>query len=489
MTKQQELNLANTVKRCQDRHVIIPTFKQMRNPDLIPEKIQAKLRDIGLWDLNPLNLFRISWKNEPVEFGGGFGGVNYIELPGELTGVKARIVVLLGKYFPTGAHKVGATFGPLVSKLITGQFDPSTQKALWPSTGNYCRGGAYDAYLLGCGSIAVLPEEMSQERFDWLNKVGSEVIATPGGESNVKEIYDKVKQLKAERGDKIVVLNQFDEMSNPLWHYAVTGPAMAEVFNSIKTANQRFSGLFLTQGSAGTLGSGDYLKTQFPALKVGAGEAVQCPTLLRNGFGAHRIEGIGDKHVPWVHNMRNTDVVVDLDDAVVMRLLRLFNEPLGRDFLQSGGVPAEVVMRLGLLGISGIANVLGAIKMAKYYEYSQNDVIITVATDSMEMYGSRIREAREKEGDYTSIQAAVDFEGRLMGVDKDDMLELSYYDRKRMHNLKYFTWVEQQGKTVEELNAQWYDEDYWNQQFGQADSWDEKIEAFNERTGVIKEYV
>jgi len=489
MTKQQEFNLANTVKRCQDRHVIIPTFKQMRNPDLIPEKIQAKLRDIGLWDLNPLNLFRISWKNEPVEFGGGFGGVNYIELPGELTGVKARIVVLLGKYFPTGAHKVGATFGPLVSKLITGQFDPSTQKALWPSTGNYCRGGAYDAYLLGCGSIAVLPEEMSQERFDWLNKVGSEVIATPGGESNVKEIYDKVKQLKAERGDKIVVLNQFDEMSNPLWHYAVTGPAMAEVFNSIKTANQRFSGLFLTQGSAGTLGSGDYLKTQFPALKVGAGEAVQCPTLLRNGFGAHRIEGIGDKHVPWVHNMRNTDVVVDLDDAVVMRLLRLFNEPLGRDFLQSGGVPAEVVMRLGLLGISGIANVLGAIKMAKYYEYSQNDVIFTVATDSMEMYGSRIREAREKEGDYTSIQAAVDFEGRLMGVDKDDMLELSYYDRKRMHNLKYFTWVEQQGKTVEELNAQWYDEDYWNQQFGQADSWDEKIEAFNERTGVIKEYV
>ncbi|HCW76278.1 MAG TPA: pyridoxal-5-phosphate-dependent protein subunit beta [Candidatus Marinimicrobia bacterium] len=489
MTKQQELNLANTIKRCQDRHVIIPTFKQMRNPDLIPEKIQAKLRDIGLWDLNPLNLFRISWKNEPVEFGGGFGGVNYIELPGELTGVKARIVVLLGKYFPTGAHKVGATFGPLVSKLITGQFDPSTQKALWPSTGNYCRGGAYDAYLLGCGSIAVLPEEMSQERFDWLNKVGSEVIATPGGESNVKEIYDKVKQLKAERGDKIVVLNQFDEMSNPLWHYAVTGPAMAEVFNSIKTANQRFSGLFLTQGSAGTLGSGDYLKTQFPALKVGAGEAVQCPTLLRNGFGAHRIEGIGDKHVPWVHNMRNTDVVVDLDDAVVMRLLRLFNEPLGRDFLQSGGVPAEVVMRLGLLGISGIANVLGAIKMAKYYEYSQNDVIFTVATDSMEMYGSRIREAREKEGDYTSIQAAVDFEGRLMGVDKDDMLELSYYDRKRMHNLKYFTWVEQQGKTVEELNAQWYDEDYWNQQFGLADSWDEKIEAFNERTGVIKEYV
>lgn len=488
MTNQQQI-LENTVKRCRERHIIIPTYKQMRNPELIPEKIKSKLDDIGLWDLNSLNLFRITWKNEPVEFGGGVNGVNFMELPGELTGVDARIIVLIGKYFPTGSHKVGATFGPLVSRLVTGEFDPTTQRALWPSTGNYCRGGAYDAYLLGCGSIAVLPEEMSQERFDWLHKVGSEVIATPGGESNVKEIYDKVKELKAQRGDEIVILNQFDEMGNPLWHYAVTGPAMAEVFNAIRSTNQRFSGLFLTQGSAGTLGSGDYLKTQFPNLKIAAGEAVQCPTLLQNGFGAHRIEGIGDKHVPWVHNLRNTDMVVDLDDEVVMNLMRLFNEPMGRDHLLSRGVSAEVVNRLDLLGISGIANVVGAIKMAKYYEYSSNDIVFTVATDSMEMYASRMREARSRAGEYTSIQAAVDFEGRLMNADKDDLLELSYYDRKRMHNLKYFTWVEQQGKTVDELNAQWYDENYWPHQFGQVDEWDRKIEEFNQRTGVINEYV
>ncbi|MBM3436959.1 MAG: pyridoxal-phosphate dependent enzyme, partial [Bacteroidetes bacterium] len=223
--KSREEVLENSVKRCRERHIIIPTYKQMRNPELIPDKIKENLKNIGLWDLNSLNLFRITWKNEPVEFGGGFGKVNFIELPSEITGVKARIIMLIGKYFPTGAHKVGATFGPLVEKLVTGRFDPTTQKALWPSTGNYCRGGAYDSYLLGCDSIAVLPEGMSKERFDWLHKVGAEVFATPGSESNVKEIYDKVKELKAQRGDEIVNLNQFEEPGNPLWHYTVTGPA------------------------------------------------------------------------------------------------------------------------------------------------------------------------------------------------------------------------------------------------------------------------
>jgi hypothetical protein len=267
--------LENTISKCKERHIIIPTYAQMRNPELIPEKIKAGLRQIGLWDLNPLNLFRITWKNEPVKSGGGYGPVNYIEIPPELSGVKARIVMLIGKYFPTGAHKVGATFGPLVEKLISGHFDISRQKALWPSTGNYCRGGAYDSYLLGCHSIAVLPEGMSRERFEWLENVGAEIYATPGCESNVKEIYDKVKELLAERGDEIVNLNQFEEIGNSLWHYAVTGPAMEEVFNKVKNNNDRFSGVFLTQGSAGTLGSTDYLREKFPAFKVCAGEALQ----------------------------------------------------------------------------------------------------------------------------------------------------------------------------------------------------------------------
>jgi len=483
--KNTEKVLANTIQRCREKNIIIPTYKQMRNPELVPDSICKQLDSIGLWDLNPLNLFRITWKNEPVKSGGEFGDVNHIILPKELTGVDAKIVVLVGKYFPTGAHKVGATFGPLVEKLITGRFDPTTQKALWPSTGNYCRGGAYDGYLLGCPSIAVLPEEMSQERFDWLHKVGAEVISTPGGESNVKEIYDKVKELKAERGDEIVVLNQFDEIGNSLWHYAVTGPAMQEIFNSNFDNNHRVSALFLTQGSAGTLGSGDYLKTQYPTIKVGAGEALQCPTLLQNGYGFHRIEGIGDKHVPWIHNMKNTDMVAAIDDNIVMNILRLFNEEEGHQLLKENGVKSSLIDKLELFGISSIANLIGAIKMAKYYEMNENDVVFTVATDSMEMYQSRLSEAKEINGKYDNQNAAVDYFGRLQNVRLDNLLELTYQDRKRMHNLKYFTWVEQQGKTVDELNAQWYDENYWSDQYAKVDEWDKEIEEFNSKTGLI----
>jgi len=162
----------------------------MKDPKLIPGKIKEKLKGIALGDINPYNLFRITWENDPVPKGGLFGDVNYMEIPRELTGVEARIIALVGKWFPTGSHKVGATFGCLVPRLATGQFDPTYQKAVWPSTGNYCRGGAYVVTLLGCNSIAILPEEMSKERFEWLSSVAGEVINTPGCESNVKEIFD-----------------------------------------------------------------------------------------------------------------------------------------------------------------------------------------------------------------------------------------------------------------------------------------------------------
>ncbi len=485
----KEKVLAKTIQRCKDNHIILPTYKQMRHPELIPTKIKDKLKDIGLWDLNSLNLFRISWKNEPTKHGGGFQGVNFIEFPKEITGVDARIVALVGKYFPTGAHKVGATFGPLVEKLIDGRFDPTTQKALWPSTGNYCRGGAYDSYLLGCEAIAVLPEGMSKERFEWLKEVGAEIHATPGTESNVKEIYDKVKELLKERGDEIVNLNQFEDFGNPMWHYAVTGPAMQEVFEQLKGENSKLAGVFLTQGSAGTLASTDYLREYYPNMKVCAGEALQCPTLLENGYGEHRIEGIGDKHVPWVHNIRNMDLVAGIDDNPNIRLMRLFNEPEGKKFLENGlKLDPNFIEKLDLLGISSIANLMGAIKLAKYYEMSKDDFIMTVATDSMEMYQSRLKEEREEKGEFTATDAAVSFEADLMGLGIEHLQELSYYDKKRIHNLKYFTWVEQQGKTVEELNAQWYDENYWKSIYAKAEEWDRKIEDFNRKTGVINEY-
>lgn len=478
--------LNRTIQRCRERNIIIPTFEEMACPVKMPSPILEELPSIGLWDIHPRNLFRITWKNEPIPSGGGFGGVNFLEIPSTLTGVPARIVFLLGKYFPTGAHKVGATFGPLVSKLISGEFDPTRQKALWPSTGNYCRGGAFNSRLLACPAIAVLPEGMSKERFEWLEEVGAEIHATPGSESNVKEVYDKTRALKAERPDEVVVLNQFEDFGNAVWHYACTGPAIDEVYHQIKTESSRLAGLSLTQGSAGTLGCGAYLKERYPLLKIAAAEAKQCPTLLINGYGEHRIEGIGDKHVPWIHNLKQMDMVIDIDDEDCIRLMRLFNEDEGRHFLKSQQMDENIVDRLDLLGISGIANLLSAIKMARYYEMTEDDVLFSVATDSMDLYGSRLVEERERRGEYSEIQAARDFDRCLLGQKTDWMLELSYRDKKRMHNLKYFTWIEQLGKSSEELDEQWNDDTYWTTRLKAFQNWDIKIREFNEQTGLLK---
>jgi cysteine synthase len=481
----QPEGLERAVQRARERDIIIPTFEQQKHPERIPGAIKAQLAKIGLWEITPRNLFRITWKNEPVASGGGFDGVNYVEIPPELTGVDARILALVGKWFPTGAHKVGAAFGCLVPRLVTGQFDPTWQKAVWPSTGNYCRGGAYDSTLLACESVAILPEGMSRERFEWLSRVSGEVIATPGCESNVKEIFDKCKEMKAERGQEIAIFNQFDEFGNYLWHYEVTGQAMEEVLQRELGTGDRFFGLVSNTGSGGTIGSGDYLKQQFPTAKVVASEALQCPTLLRNGFGGHRIEGIGDKHVPWIHNLRNTDVITAIDDQATIDLIRLFNEPAGRDYLRQRGVPADFVANLDLMGISSVANVLSAIKAAKWFELTSRDVLVTMWTDSMELYGSRLQELQDAHGDYTALEAAADYERYLLGETTDNMLELSYRDRKRIHNLKYYTWVEQQGKTYEEIQAQWYEDDYWTSFQRQIGTMDALIEDFNARVGLL----
>jgi cysteine synthase A len=480
-----EEKLKRAVERARERNIIIPTFAQMKDPSLVPDAVKAKLADVGLWDVNSLNLFRITWKNEPTARGGGFGGVNYVELPPSLTGTPARILCLVGKWFPTGAHKVGATFGCLVPRLVTGQFDPTTQKAVWPSTGNYCRGGAYDSSLLACESIAILPEEMSRERFEWLATVAGEVIATPGCESNVKEIFDKCWELRRTRGDDIVIFNQFDEFGNHLWHYDVTGHAMQEVLEREMGPHDAYRGVVLTTGSAGTIGCGDYMKELFPSSKVAASEALQCPTLLLNGFGGHRIEGIGDKHIPWIHNMKNTDMVMAIDDEACMSIVRLFNEPTGRAYLVKQGVPEALVGQLDLLGISSIANVLSSIKFAKWYELGENDIVLTVWTDSMELYHSRLRELHEEHGQYTEVDAAADYHRYLLGCTVDYVEELGYWDQKRIHNLKYYTWVEQQGKTYEEIQAQWYQPDYWSSIHGQVAEIDELIREFNEQTGLV----
>ena len=479
--------LAHNIAKAREQGILIPTIAQMRQPQTIPEQVRHRLKKVGLWDVNPLNLFRVTWKNQAREFGGGFQELpNYVELPPALTGVPCRILAMAGKWFPTGCHKVGAAFGCLVPRLVTGQFDVERHRAVWPSTGNYCRGGAFNSKLLGAQGVAILPAGMSRERFDWLASIGAQVIATPGSESNVKEIFDKTRELQADPG--CMVFNQFEEMGNPLWHYNVTGYALKDLFEAVKRPGDNFAGAAFTSGSAGTMSAGDYLKEQYPHLKLAVGEALQCPTILDNGFGGHRIEGIGDKHIPWIHNVKNTDMAIAIDDEDSQRLLRLFNTAEGQKYLKEQlGLDDGLIEKLTWLGISGIANVLCCIKMAKYYELGENDVVATVLTDSAAMYQSRIEELNEMHGAYNVHEAALDHNLHMLGLKTDSMLELTYTDRKRVHNLKYYTWVEQQARDVHDLNALWYDtKNTWDAVHAQAAELDALIDEFNEATGLLK---
>ena len=286
----------------------------------------------------------------------------------------------------------------------------------------------------------------------------------------------------------MMIFNQFAEMGNPLWHYNVTGYALADLFEAVKKPGQNFAGACFTSGSAGTMSAGDLLKERYPHLKLAVGEALQCPTILDNGFGGHRIEGIGDKHIPWIHNVKNTDMAIAIDDEDSQRLLRLFNTPEGQHYMKEElGLDDELIEKLTWLGISGIANVLCCIKMAKYYELTEHDVVGTVLTDSAAMYKSRVDELNQMYGMYSTIEAGKDHALHMLGLKTDNMLELTYVDRKRIHNLKYYTWVEQQEMDVEDLNAQWYDtKGTWDAVHAQADQLDELIREFNEATGLLK---
>ncbi|HEY4234928.1 MAG TPA: pyridoxal-phosphate dependent enzyme, partial [Lacipirellulaceae bacterium] len=328
-----------------------------------------------------------------------------------------------------------------------------------------------------------LPEEMSRERFDWLKEIGAEVIATPGCESNVKEIFDKCWEIRRTRPD-CVIFNQFEEFGNSTWHYHTTGKTIDEIFRRIARPGDRLSGYASATGSGGTIAAGDFLRTVHPQIKVTAVEALQCPTLLMNGYGGHRIEGIGDKHVPWVHNVQNTDVVAAIDDEQCLQVMRLMNEPTGREFLAGEGIEQSLIEQLPLLGISGICNLVAAIKTAKHFEFGPTDVVFTCLTDSMQLYGSRLEEERARCGPYDRAAAARCFGRYLEAITDDHLRELTFPDRKAIHNLKYFTWVEQQQRSVEDLNRLW-DADFWTEMFSQVDEWDWLITALNERTGVL----
>ncbi|MFI4988327.1 MAG: pyridoxal-phosphate dependent enzyme [Alphaproteobacteria bacterium] len=476
------------VRHLRAARVVLPTFAELSSPERIPGAIAAAVEEVDADAPAAANLFRVHWYNDAARKGRA-ALPQHLELPEALTGVKARIIVALGRSFPMiGAHKVLAAYGCLVPRLVTGRFDPERHKAVWPSTGNYCRGGVAISRILGCRGVAVLPAGMSEERFDWLRRwvtQAGDIVRTPGTESNVKEIYDKCAELARDPAN--VILNQFSEFGNYLVHYTATGPALRALYEDALKGHPglRLAAFVAASGSAGTLAAGDYLKEACGA-RIVAVEALACPTMLENGYGEHNIQGIGDKHIPFIHNVMNTDVVIGISDRSSDALDLLFNGEVGQRYLaQRRGLDPRLVRQLDGLGLSSIANVLAAIKTAKRLGLGPDDAIVTVATDSAPMYASERRKfaARHYPQGFDEVNAGEVFGRHLDGTSDDHVLELDTIGRRRIFNLGYYTWVEQQGVPLAEFDVR-REQSFWRGLKDAVPLWDRLIEAFNAETGV-----
>lgn len=477
----------SAVEHLRDAGVLLPTFGELADPRTISPSIRAALEAIDPAAPHPLNLFRVHWYNsarssDVVEV------PDHVVLGEQFTGVSAPIVVVLGDRFPMiDAHKVLAAYGCLAPRLVTGRFDPEHQRAVWPSTGNYARGGIAISRVLGCRGVAVLPEGMSSERFEWLERwvLGPEdIVRTPGSESNVKEIYDECNRLATDPG--CVVLNQFCEFGNYLAHRTVTGPALERVFEAHRdrAPGARLAAFVAASGSSGTLAAGDHLAARQGARVVGV-EALECPTMLYNGFGEHNIQGIGDKHIPLIHNVMAMDAVTAVSDRATDELSAVYATDEGRDVLRSGGVDDETIAALDSFGLSSVCNVIASIKTAKHYGLGPDDVILTVATDGAQLYGSeRERIVADRfEGRIDRGAADRTLRRHIGSISTDDYLALDEIGRRRIFNLGYFTWVEQQGIPLDVFEAR-RSASFWEDLVPVVDHWDEMIRAVNDETEV-----
>lgn len=483
-----EGSLAESIRKCAANNVVLPTFAQLASPSLIPADIAAGA-DKNAPDSR--NLFRVHWFNDMA--GNRVKVPDHVVLPKSLTGVDSPIIVVFGDRFPMiTAHKVLAAYSCLAPRVITGQFNPSTQRAVWPSTGNYARGGVAISKIMGARGVAVLPAGMSQERFDWLDRWTSDpsdIIRTPGTESNVKEIYDACNEMQ--KDSKNFIFNQFCEFGNYLGHYEVTGSALATVYEHVaKGMNRpglRLAAFTSATGSAGTIGAGDHLKDKY-GTKIVAVEALECPTMLENGFGEHNIQGIGDKHIPLIHNVMNTDVVAAVSDRATDELDVLFNTSAGRDYLvQRKHVPQAVVDTLQHFGFSSICNTIAAIKTAKLLGLGEDDVLITIATDGADLYPSeRVKTMKKRFNDnFTQVEAAEVFAEHLATVQTDSMIDCTERDKNRIFNLGYYTWVEQQGTPLSVFEAR-RSQTFWRNLRKHVPTWDAMIGEFNARVAAAK---
>jgi cysteine synthase len=475
-----------TASRFREQRIVLPTFGQLASPAMAPNAMHTPLSGVDRNAASPANLWRVHWYNK---LDGDLTAVpEHVVLTKELTGVDAPIVVAFGDRFPMiGAHKVLAAYGCLAPRLATGTFDPTRHRAIWPSTGNYCRGGVAVSTVMGCRGVAVLPEGMSRERFDWLERWvvdQSDIIKTPGTESNVKEIYDRCHELAQDPDN--VILNQFCEFANHVVHRLATGTALERVVEHLSSSQPELKvrAFVSATGSAGTIGAGDHLKERFGSLTV-AVEALECPTLLYNGFGEHNIQGIGDKHVPLIHNVMGTDVVIAISDRATDSLNVLANTDAGRRYLASRGVAPAMITALASFGLSSWCNILAAVKLAKRLHLGGGDLVLTVATDGAAMYPSELSAALKRDwaDGFTEVSAAQVYGEHVLGASEDHVLECTDTDRNRIFNLGYYTWVEQQGVSIEEFEAR-RKQSFWRSLLDLVPVWDDLITELNGRSGA-----
>jgi cysteine synthase len=470
------------VESVQAAGVTLPRIADLADPVNNLADMAAVLADVDPDTPAGGNLFRVHWHNDSsrrhlVDV------PEHIVLDKALTGIDAKIIIAVGDRFPmVRAHKVLAAYGCLVPRLLSGAFDVSRHRAVWPSTGNYCRGGVAISRILGCRSVAVLPEGMSRERFQWLENWTTDptdILRTPGTESNVKEIYDACHELSKDPGN--IILNQFAEFGNYIIHRSVSGPGFERMFKAVKGSGDLKARAFVSAtGSAGTIAAGDYLKDVLGA-QVCAVEATECPTLLYNGYGEHNIQGIGDKHVPFIHNVMNTDFVIGVSDQASDNLNLLFNTTAGRKYLSERvGMDQQSIAALGDLGLSSIANIVGAIKYAKYMDLKSDDAVLTVATDGAQMYETELTGAEKRlgGGGFDALKAAEIYGRYMLGATTDHMIELDRAGHERIFNLGYYTWVEQQGVELSDFDAR-RDQAWWDGLMELVPVWDGMIDKFN----------
>ena len=476
-----ETIVSKTSEYFKKKGIVLPKISELCNPHTVDKNIINKLKTVDKDAMDPLNLFRVHWFNNRDHI--GFSKVpEHVVLPNEFTGVEAKIIVNVGRLFPLiAAHKVLAAYGCLLPRILNGDFDYSKQKTVWPSTGNYCRGGVAISRILGLKSVAILPEGMSKERFNWLDKWvedPKDIIKTSGTESNVKEIFDACNKLK--KDPKNDIIDQFTEYYNYSIHRAVTGPSFEKSFLQVKkdsNLNARF--YVCASGSSGTLAAGDCLKNSL-GTSTAVVEALECPTLLKNGYGEHNIQGIGDKLVPLIHNVMNTDFVVDVSDKATDNLNLLFNTKIGKEYLINKlGLKNSLVNTLPGFGLSSIANIIASIKLAKYMNLGKEDAIITVATDGADLYLSELEKTKKNyQGVFDNVACSNIYKKYLMGIDSDNMLDLSQNDKERIFNLGYYTWVEQQGVNLSNFEKR-KDQQFWFDHYNHMISLDDRIEKFN----------